>query len=860
MGGSWRVMAGALIPKMHILWAGSLRHLLRHPAQLALALVGLALGVATIAAVDIATASAARAFELSIDAVNGTATHEIVAGPAGIDERLYVALKQSSLPIDFAPVVEGYVGIGEHTMQLVGIDPFAAADLLSGGAVLAPSVARASAVDPKGWFTGQGTVMMAAASAAELHLANGQTFALEVSGHTYEAHLLASLAERRPGDDALILTDISQAQEWLGLVGHLSRIDLRVPAGASGAAALKSLQDRLPAGTSVGAVGGRTRENLDLAATFTTNLQAMSLLALLVGFFLIYSAVSFAVVQRRNLIGVLRALGATRAALLATLLGEAALIGIVGASLGLLFGVVIGRALVGLVAGTINDLYFVVAVNSVTLPGASIVKALSAGIGVSLIAAAVPAVEAANATPQLGFKRSVLEGKVAGAARALVAVSALFAAAAGAIVLGSTRSLLAGFVALFLLLLSVAALAPAALRAMARAAAKLAGRTSPIAHLALADVAASLSRTGVAVAALSLAVCAMIGVSLMVDSFRESLHEWLAHTLRADIYVSAPGSGFGRPERRLESAVVAALLRTPGVIAHSESRRVRVASNAGPVALDALTLAPQSYAGFQMTAGEPAKAWRAWQRGALLVSEPLAWRARLHVGGYLSLMTARGPHAFEIAGIYREYGNDRGTALMSRAVYVAWWQDEALSAMGLYLAAGVEPAQVTAALYAAARARQALLIRSNAQVRELSMNIFERTFLITRVLYWLTAGVAALSLVSALLAWQLERARELALLRVLGATPRGVALLIEAQTGFMGLAALLTAMPAGVLTGIMLLEVVNRRAFGWHIDLHVHAPAFLAATSVSLTAALAAGLYPAWRSARTSLAEGIREE
>jgi putative ABC transport system permease protein len=845
---------------MRLLWAASLRHLVRHPAQLGLALLGLSLGVATIAAVDMATASSYRAFELSIDAVNGAATHEIVAGPAGIDEMLYVALKQSELPIEFAPIVEGYVGVGERSMQLVGIDPFAAADFRTGGALAHVGANGAAGVDLMHWFTEAGTVMMPATSAAELKLANGQTFALEVSGRNFRARLLAPLTERRPGDDALIVTDIGQAQEWLGLVGHLSRIDLRVAAGAGGELALQHLKERLPAGVTLSAVGSRTRENLDLAATFTTNLQAMSLLALLVGFFLIYSAVSFAVVQRRTSVGVLRALGATRAAVLATLLGEAALVGIVGAGLGLLLGVLIGRALVALVAGTINDLYFVVAVKSVTLPLASVVKALAAGIAVALIAAAVPAVEAANAPPQLALKRSVLEAKARSASRALIAVSALLAAAAGIIVTGSGRSLFAGFVALFLLLLSVAALAPAALRVLARGCAKLAGRRSPIARLALSDVAASLSRTGVAVAALALAVCAMIGVSLMVDSFRESLREWLGRTLRADIYVSAPGSGFGRPERRLEPDVAAALIAAPGVSAHSESRRVRVASTRGPVALDALALAPRSYAGFHLTAGDPARAWRAYERGALLVSEPLAWRLQLHVGERLTLLTARGEHAFEIAGVYREYGNDRGTALMSRAVYASWWQDDALSALGLYLRAGVTPARVMQELHAAARGRQTLLIRSNAEVRDLSMSIFERTFVITRVLYWLTAGVAALSLVSALVAWQLERARELALLRVLGLTPRGVALLIEAQTGFMGLAALLTAMPAGVLTGIMLLEVVNRRAFGWQIDLHVHAPAFAAATYVSLTAALAAGLYPAWKSARTHLAQGIREE
>jgi putative ABC transport system permease protein len=844
---------------MRVLWAASLRHLLRHPAQLLLALVGLALGVATIAAVDMATASSYRAFLLSIDAVNGAATHEIEGGPAGIDETLYVKLERAGLPIDLAPVVEGYVAIGERTMQLVGIDPFANpgfrdSEIGPGGA------SGTSRVDLAQWFIAPGTVMMAREAARELHLASGQSFALTVSGRKYQARLLAPISARRPGDDAVILTDIAQAQEWLGLIGHLSHIELRVAPGASGKLALQRLLQSLPAGVQVRAAGSASRQNLDLAATFMTNLQAMSLLALLVGFFLIYSAVSFAVVQRRPIISALRALGATRSNVLTMLLCEAALIGAVGAAVGVLLGVLIGRALVGLVAGTINDLYYVVAVNTVTLPFASIVKALLAGIGVALLAAAIPALEAAHAAPQLALRRSVLEARALGASRWLLIASALLALGALAIVLGSQRSLLAGFVALFFLLLSVSALAPAALRVLARAAAHLVGRKSPIVRLALGDIAASLSRTGVAVAALSLAVCAMIGVSLMVDSFRESLRDWLGRTLRADIYITAPGAGFGRPERRIEPDVVAALLATSGVVAHSESRRAQLDSAQGPILLDALTLAAGSYAGFQLTAGDPLSVWPAFERGALVISEPLAWRLKLGVGGELTLMTAHGQHTFKVAAVYREYGNDRGTALMNRAIYQTWWQDDALTALGLYLKRGVPESRVMQELRAAATGRQALLMRSNSELRELSMSIFERTFVITRVLYWLTAGVAALSLLSALVAWQLERARELALLRALGLTPRGVAALIEAQTGFMGVAALLTALPAGVLTAIMLIDVVNRRAFGWQIDLHVHAQAFAGAAYVSLTAALIAGLYPAWRSARAALVQGIREE
>src|SRR5205823_14235823 len=134
---------------------------------------------------------------------------------------------------------------------------------------------------------------------------------------------------------------------------------------------------------------------------------------------------------------------------------------------------------------------------------------------------------------------------------------------------------------------------------------------------------------------------------------------------------------------------------------------------------------------------------------------------------------------------YREYGNDRGEVLMSLGRYQRLWGDEAISGLGIYLAPGVEARRAVAQLRAAAGGRQALLIRSNADIRALSMRIFERTFVITRVLYWLAAGVATVGLVSALLAWELERSRELAVLRSLGLTPPSTALLLLAPTRLM---------------------------------------------------------------------------
>lgn len=848
------------------LWAASLRHFLRQPAQLALALVALAAGVATIVAVNIATASSRRALELSLRAVNGAATQVITGGPQGLEQSLYVQLftrapvSSDPQPL-YSPAVAGYVTVRGRVLQLVGIDPFATAALEgSGGGPGAGAVGAATLTELRRWFLEPGAIELAAATARQLGLRVGAHLSVDIGGVRQRATLIGLIRGERPGDATLMLTDIAQAQEWLGLLGRLTRIDVRAPAGAAARAALDELRRELPPGAQIEPAASRMRDTLDMTSAFSTNLTAMSLLALLVSALLIYGAVSFTVIQRRRNIAVLRAIGATRREILTIILVESAALGAAGAGLGLLAGLAVGHGLVRLVSQTVNDLYYVVAVQRVALPAATVVEALGAGLGTALLASLLPALEAAAGAPQLGLRRSTLEARATRAAARLSWLSLASALAAGGLIATSGRSVLAGFAALFLLLASVATLTPSVLRALARLGAAALGKISAVARLALEDVAASLSRTGVAVAALAMAIAAMIGVSIMVESFRVSLSRWLTQTMRADVYVAAPGPGVGRPERRIAPAVLDALLATPGVADHSASRSVIVHSARGEIALDALRLAPGSYAGIDLAAADPRAVWAAYGRGALLLSDSLAWRLNLRPGERLSLLTASGPRAFPIAGIYHEYGSGLGSAMLSLAVYRRLWHDDAITAVGLYLAPGVDANAEIPRLQAATGARQALLMRSNADIRVMSLDIFDRTFIITRVLYWLAAAIAAIGLVSALLAWELDRKRELAVLRSLGLTPRGAATLVTAQTLFMAGAALLAAIPAGLIIAVVLAKVIDRRAFGWHIEMHLRGAQFVDALALALAAALLAGLYPAWRAAAGPIAAGMREE
>ena len=840
---------------MSILWSATARHLLRRPGQLALAVLGLALGVATITSIGLTTASARRAFELSLDAVNGSATHQITAGPLGIPQSLYVELRRARR-LDVAPVVEGYAVSAARNVLLLGVDPFAD-----------PDFRNSSALQENGglevlrrWLTEPGAVMMTAHAARTLGVAVGAPLRIEIAGRAHTAHLIGVIREERAGFDNLVLTDIAQAQEWLGMGGHLSRIDVRAPPGPGGERELADLRATLPPGVGVSDTARRSQDTQELTQAFMTNLRAMSLLALLVGAFLIFNSMSFAWLLRRRTIGVLRALGVTRAEVLALALVEAVALSVIGTLAGAAAGSWLARQLLGSVTRTINDLYFVVSVSEIELEPATLLIALGLGVAVAVLATLVPALEAARTEPQLALRRSALEQRSMRTAGSLAVASVLLVAVAAMLVGLSDRSLAAGFLALLLLLLSAAFLTPAALRAVARLSASVAGRVSASARLAFGDVAASLSRTGVAVGALSVAVSAAIGVALMVASFRESLADWLGRTLRADIYVTAPGPGFSRPERVIEPVVVRTLLDSSSVREASAIRRVTVESPVGRVLLDALQPASASFAGIALIAGEPDRVWPAFARGEVLLSEPFAYRHRLHEGDSIELVTAGGPRRFPIAGVYRDYGSDRGAVLMDRAIYREAWADDGITSLGLYLVAGARPAAVIEELRAATGDRQALLLRSNSDLRALSMEIFERTFAITRVLYWLAAAVAAVGLLSALLAYELERARELALLRALGVTPAGLALLVETQTAFLGLAAAVAAIPTGLLAALVLIEVINRRAFGWHVDFHWSAGDVLQTLALALIAALLAGLYPAWRSSRVAIAASMREE
>jgi putative ABC transport system permease protein len=335
----------------------------------------------------------------------------------------------------------------------------------------------------------------------------------------------------------------------------------------------------------------------------------------------------------------------------------------------------------------------------------------------------------------------------------------------------------------------------------------------------------------------------------------------LNNTLRSDIYIGAPGISADRPGGQIDAALVADILQVPGVAEHSASRRVWIESESRRTQITAVDMAPQSYAGVRLLEGNPDEVWLAFDaQGAVVVSDPYAYRYSVKPGDRLTLNTAHGEHSFPVAGRYQSYDSNQAAILMSRSTYVAHWRDTQISSLGLYLTPDAQPEDVLEQLRQISAGRQALLIRSNREIRDISLDIFDRTFVITNVLYWLAVGVAFIGILGAMLAVQLESARELAILRAVGMTPGQLGGLVTMQTGFMGLLSGLAAIPLGLVMAWVLIDVINRRAFGWQMDVAVSPKILLSALALSIGTALLAGLYPAWRAASAPPALAMREE
>jgi putative ABC transport system permease protein len=528
-------------------------------------------------------------------------------------------------------------------------------------------------------------------------------------------------------------------------------------------------------------------------------------------------------------------------------------------------GILLGQGAVQMVTQTINDLFFVVSVRGIQIPASSLLKGGLAGFFASVLAAAPPAWEAASVPPRLALSRVGLESKAQSTVN-LVAGLGACAALIGAVILAiPTRNLVISFSGTFAVIIGLAALTPFVTVTLMRLLMPTLGKLfGLLGRLAPRNVIRSQSRTAVAVAALMFAVSVTIGVQVMIASFRTTVTIWLEQTLRGDIYVSSQGLSATRLDTPLDPQVIAVAQAYPLVESSIAIRVVTVESEQGAVELVAASVErPMDARLFLSAQGDPGQAWQMLRDGAILLSEPLANSLGISApGGSLSLLTPRGWQSFPIAGIYADYASARGTVRMSLDVYRRLWNDDRLNGVALFLApnADADVDTVTADLRARLTDFPNIQVNASSVLRQEALVVFDRTFAITTAMQLITTLVAFIGVLSSLLALQLEKGREMGILRALGLNVAEMRRLTFCETGLLGASAGLLAIPTGYILAWILIFVINQRSFGWTLQMQVNPAPFAQAFLLAVGAALLAALYPAWRLARMQAAEALRGE
>lgn len=874
-------------------WIGS-RQVFERPVRTILTIAGIALGVSVAIAIPTANEEVLKSFQDTVIAVAGRATLQVSGGELGLDEGVITEILAHPAVASAGPVLSqgGRLVTGAHrgqTLLVMGLDLLDAPDL-KGITVRTDSESGEAAerfdalLDPDAIFIGQRL-----ADDWGLHVG----LPLDLLVGTRVHHLVVrGVVESSGGADSawsqMAVMDIASAQARFGLVGRLDRIDLVTDPGKPVAEVAREVQAMLPPPLTVSRPARRNEQVERMVRAFQLNLATLSAVGLLVGLLIVYNTVSFTVVRKRREIGILRAIGMSRQGVTGLFLVQAAVMGLLGGVLGSGLGVVLARGLAAILSRTVSDLYAPVSVAGgvmLAVPPARIGQGMMVGMLVSMAGALLPSLEAGWTVPSRALAPGSYEVEQHLRAGRLAWIGIGGLSLAGLLALpGPIDGLpLFGYASAFCLLLSLSFFAPGIVgligwllmrRAMGGGGSRSRngwfGRMGAIGRLAIGQVAQAPGRSAVTISSLMVAIAIMVGVGIMVRSFRSTVELWINQTVMADLIVAPAswldGNEAGMPAKRLPLSWAETLAAVPGVAAVDPYRQVRMEIQGRPASLVARDLRLHGERSrYLFLVGDPVETLNRTVAGqGVILSEVLARTLDVGTGDVLQLMTPAGERSFPILGVFYDYATDGGKVVMDGALYRRFWTDDTATVFALYLDrpgdAPLVRQRVQEQAAELAGEGGVIAVIPNAELKADILAIFDRTFRVTYALELVVVIIALLGIVNTLLTSVLERQKELATLRAIGAGRRQIEGLILGESCYLAVLGALLGLIGGGLLSVLLINVINTQSFGWTIRWTLPVGLLAEAVGLALVVALLAGYAPARWAGRQPLVEGLRYE
>ena len=855
----------------YLLWINAFRYYFRNFTQSILAVLGVAVGIAVFVAVDLANDSAKQSFRNSTVRIFGDTEFQLMGSTSGISENVYADVVKSAelqpLLNIIKPIIDkqinlvNYNGVAEK-YRLLGIN-LINENVLSGNNYgidfLNSSQPSLNIIAENQVFVSSFLASNKQLSIADELLVENTNKKISIVGFFQNDNSL-----QRELMQNVIITDISVAQNITNSKGVLSRIDIASVDEQNQKIALDKWVSLLPSGVQLIPSYTYSEARKSITKSFDTNLLALSLLALLVGLYLIYNMMTFSIHRRKNLFGTLRAIGVTKNEIFFLVLVEGFLIGLLGALLGIILGILLAYFLLGLISSTINYQFFSSSPNSIAFEITIIYQALILGILGSIVSVLIPAWSASRIQPRelidIYGKYSTYNNYHV----VLFILGLLLCIIGYLITLAPITNLLIGFIAMFLVIVGLSLTVPTITQVFLLLISfilKKIGRPTII-TLSVETIKNSLNTIAICIAALSVSIAMTIGIGCMIQSFRITVEQWLDQSLVADIYIAPPTLGFGQDFKGIDNEFIKYVTDISEINYISQLGSYEIFKDDYLLNLIVVDSAEKIFDEvIQLKEGEKKDIWKDFvQTDSILLSEPLAFQKNIKINDSFEILTDQGLKSFNVRGIYYDYSSTSGIAMVSKKVYDNYWNNSKVTSLAIYLSDPQKTEIVSDKLFEKFDADWNLQIISSKKLNDASMEIFDKTFEITFVLRSISLIVAFIGVLGAISAIILSRAREFSILKSIGFTNNQLRSIIGTQTLVIGVISGLISIPLGIIITNLLIQIINKQSFGWSIPMQLLPSVFIEGIIVAIFSAVFASIYPSVKISRNNIRKALMGE
>jgi putative ABC transport system permease protein len=837
----------------------------KHVLRTALTTAGIVLGVAVFVGMHTANQSVLFAFSHTVDRIAGKTELQVSAGETGFDEAVLDKVQSAASVRVAVPVIEAVADTrlkGQGNLLVLGVD-------MTGDRSLRDydldSGEEAVIDDPLVFLAQPDSIILAREFADKNGIAVGSRVTLgtaegdkafAVRGVMKSSGLTSAFGGN------LAIMDIYAAQKMFGRGRTFDRIDVALKPGRTLAEAEREIGAIVGPGFQVEPPSGRGQQFEAMLAAYSMMVGISSLFALFIGMFIIYNSFSIAVTQRRSEIGILRALGATRRQVRWLFLGESAVTGLVGSIGGVLFGILIARGIAASIGTLIADVYGVaqhadeLATNPVLLA-----LALAIGVGTSIVAAAIPARNAARVDPVQALQKGKYQVLSAGESRVRAIAAAVCAVISIAcLVAANSRPLF--YLGYALAILVALLLGPLLSLALAKAIRPLLKWARPVEGALAADsLIQAPRRTSASVAALMLSLALVIAFAGMARASYDSIITWMETALNPELFILPSQSVVARTIR-FPPSMAGEVAAIPGVERVQMVRDARIVFRKTPVMLVAVEVnSIARTAQLPPVAGNPDEMYRKAAAGeGVMVSDNLAQLQHLSLGETMEIPAPNGMIRLPIVGIVVDYSDQQGTVLMDRRLFLKYWNDDSVNIFRVYVKPGAPIAEVRQRILEQYAGQRQVFVLTNDELKRYILKVTDQWFGLTSVQIAVAVLVAILGIVNTLTVSITDRRRELGVLQAVGGLHRQIRGTIWIEALSIGTLGLVLGFALGAINLYYILQIVHHDIAGMRLGYQFPIATVLALVPTILGAAFVAAIWPAESAVHGSLVEALEYE